>query len=134
MIRHGTRYPSPKAISIINEYSKLIRDKIIISKTSQLCDQDLKLFKDWGLHVDPDLAKDLHIEGEEELVYMGERLYSRYPDLFKDYHDDDFLFRSTATQRSQLSGESLAVGLFSRSVAQHVVFDNPVTPHDPLIR
>jgi len=134
LIRHGTRYPSAKGIEILNEYSKLIRDRIVESKTSQLCDLDLKLFKEWSLDVDPDLAKDLHVEGEEELIYMGERLFSRYPDLFKDYHEDQFLFRSTATQRSQLSGESLALGLFSRPVAKHVVFDKPVTPHDPLIR
>ena len=34
------------------------------------------------------------LQGEEELIYMGERMVARFPKLLSDYHSEHFLFRN----------------------------------------
>ena len=137
IIRHGTRYPSKKAIRLINNDAEVLKDRIINSPNTKLCPKDIELLRDWSIEVDESQAKDLHREGEEELIYMGERLFSRFPELFhqhSDYDHQNYLFRSTNTQRTVETFKSLALGLFSRPIAKKVKLEEPITPHDPLIR
>jgi len=134
IIRHGTRYPSKKAIRYITQDVLEIRDRIVRSPKTKLCKDDIKNLKSWNLSVDASLKKDLHKEGIEELIFLGERMLDRHPSLLQEYHHSHYIFRATDTQRALVSGESFALGMFSRPMARKVKFQDPIKPHDPLIR
>jgi len=134
IIRHGTRYPSEEAIKIVKTNVTTLRDRLLESNQSKLCPEDLELLKAWNYTVDYEQAKKLHAEGVEELIFMGERLLERYPKLLTTYHENDFIFRTTKTERARRSGESLVLGLFSNPTAKRVKFQTSVEEHDPLIR
>ncbi|XP_023323343.1 multiple inositol polyphosphate phosphatase 1 isoform X3 [Eurytemora carolleeae] len=135
IVRHGTRYPSKEAIRFITKDVVEIRDRILNSSNSLMCKEDLDNLLSWKPEqLNLDQSKDLHVEGEDELIYMGERMVSRFPNLLAEYQPQHFLFRATGTQRAELSGRSFAVGLFSRMIAHKVKFEDPIQPHDPLLR
>ena len=89
-----------------------IRDRIVRSPTTKLCTDDIKNLKSWNLSVDASLKKDLHKEGIEELIFLGERMLDRHPSLLQEYHHSHYIFRATDTQRALVSGESFALGTF----------------------
>ena len=99
-----------------------------------LC-KDLELLKSWKPDVTVSHTKKLHPEGEKELTLMAERFADKFPNLLKQNYDPNkFHFRATATQRAERSAFFFATGLFDRKVAYEVKYDEPITPHDPLIR
>jgi multiple inositol-polyphosphate phosphatase/2,3-bisphosphoglycerate 3-phosphatase len=66
-------------------------------------------------------AKNLHPEGEKELLLMAERFQERFPYLLTgDYHEESFKFRATNTQRAQQSQFYFATGLFNKQIAYKV--------------
>ena len=91
--------------------------------------------KSWKPDVTVSHTKKLHAEGEKELTLMAERYADKFPNLLKQKYDPNkFRFRATDTQRAQQSAFFFATGLFDRKVAYEVKYDEPITPHDPLIR
>jgi len=134
VVRHGTRYPSPEAIRFMTEDLVELQKKILSSPNTLLCQKDLDRIAKWQPSVTANQSKDLHPEGEKELILMGERMVERYSSLLGDYHHQDFIFRATDTQRSKESAKHFAIGMFTRPVANRVKYEDPIKPHDPLIR
>lgn len=137
IVRHGTRYPSKEAIRFMNTDLKLLRDQIVTASREGrggLCRRDLQELANWNADLNETQAKHLHAEGEIELMLIGERFASRFPELLQDYVPSQFKFRATNTQRSQLSGRNYAVGLFGKIVGSKVIFEDPILPQDPVIR
>ena len=132
--RHGTRYPSKKGVEALINMIPEILNKIDLGQT-ELCDKDLELLKSWKPDVTIADTKRLHAEGEKELTLMAERFADNFPNLLKQKYDPNkFHFRATATERAEQSAFFFATGLFDRKVAYKVKYDEPITPHDPLIR
>ena len=135
MSRHGTRYPSKKGINGINYILPEILNKIDLTKNSQLCENDLKLLRSWTPQVNISQAKNLHAEGEKELILMAESYANKFPQILKQpYSPEKFEFRATNTERARKSAFNFATGLFDRKIAQEVEYYPPIKPHDPLIR
>lgn len=137
VVRHGTRYPSKKAIKLMHGELNQLRVRILSAAEegqSSLCEGDVKLLKMWKTEVTEEQAKLLHPEGEKEMVLLGERWLNRLPDLLNDYQEDMFRLRATNTQRSQESGHSFTTGLWTRLVGRKVKWEQVVVPHDPIIR
>ena len=132
--RHGTRYPSKKGVEALINMIPEILNKVDLGQT-ELCDKDLELLKSWKPDVTISDTKRLHAEGEKELTLMAERFADKFPNLLKQKYDPNkFHFRATATERAEQSAFFFATGLFDRKVAYKVKYDQPITPHDPLIR
>ena len=112
--RHGTRYPSKSGIDAINQ----ILPSLTRLNDSKLCEKDIQLLKNWQPQdLSPNDAKKLHAEGEKELLLMAERFQLRFPHLLsQDYHEENFKFRATNTQRAKQSQFYFATGLFGRKV------------------
>ena len=130
--RHGTRYPSKSGINAINT----ILPTILKSDKSKLCAKDIEILQKWqpsNLKIED--AKNLHAEGEKELLLLAERFQEKFPKILSsDYHPEDFYFRATNTERAQKSQFYFATGLFGRKEAYHVNFTDPIEPFDPVIR
>ena len=132
--RHGTRYPSKKGVEAIIDIMPEILNNIDLRET-KLCEKGFELLKSWKPDVTVSDTKKLHPEGEKELTLMAERFADKFPNLLKQKYDPNkFRFRATDTQRAQQSAFFFATGLFDRKVAYEVKYDEPITPHDPLIR
>ena len=106
-----------------------LRDRIIGAEDG-LCSRGKERLKLWKREVDPSDQKLLHVEGEKELLGMGERWHARLPQLFDDYQESEFRFRATVKQRAKESGRFFASGLLGGDVQ----WEDPVLPHDPVIR
>ena len=132
--RHGTRYPSKQGIKLMNEVIPTILENIDESKT-KLCPEDLKLMNEWNSNAVENQAKNLHPEGELELLNLGENYQNFLPDLLnEDYHDQDYSWRSTKTQRTKESLFYFATGMFGKQVAYNVKYFVSNTSFDPIIR
>lgn len=131
--RHGTRYPSKKGIDAINHVLPGILNSLTKSK---LCAKDIELLEKWQpVNLSPNHAKKLHAEGEKELLLMAERFQFRLKSLLEqDYHEDNFKFRATNTQRAEQSQFHFATGLFGRKEAYKIKYEDPIEPFDPVIR
>ena len=79
VVRHGTRYPSVKAIKLMTEELPELRERIV--RAGKLCPQDLRLLQDWRVELEPSQEKVLHREGEREMVLLGSRWSQRLPAL-----------------------------------------------------
>ena len=76
VVRHGTRYPSKAAIKLMMEDLPELRDKIINAEHN-LCPEDLELLRNWSVKVEKNVSKNLHAEGESEMILLGERWLQR---------------------------------------------------------
>ena len=132
--RHGTRYPSKQGIKMMNEMIPKILEKIDESK-SKLCTQDLQLLRKWSSNAVENQAKKLHPEGELELMNLGENYQNFLPELLNpDYHDEEYNWRSTKTQRTKESLFYFATGMFGKQQAYNVKYFVSNTSFDPIIR
>ena len=134
VVRHGTRYPSKKAIRLMRGDIPRLRDAILAAESGDLCDEDRKLLGDWNIDVDPEQAKHLHVEGDSEMILLGERWLSRLPELLAHYHEAGFTLRSTHTERSLRSGRGFITGLWTRVTLPRATWHVIKDEHDPLIR
>ena len=134
IVRHGTRYPSKDAILLMKEDLPRLRDMIVNSENSQLCDTDMELLRNWSVEIETEWSKNLHVEGEKEMILLGERWLNRYPELLSQYEPSVYRLRSTDTQRSLKSGESFITGLWSRVAVSQATWHVSASGHDPLIR
>ena len=76
IVRHGTRYPSKKAIKLMTVDMPQLRDRIL-SSDNKLCQHDRDLLTNWNINVELDNSKNLHVEGDEEMILLGERWLNR---------------------------------------------------------
>ena len=99
-----------------------------------MCDEDRQLLRDWDIDVNPDQSKHLHVEGDSEMVLLGERWLTRLPGLLDHYHEASFTLRSTDTERSLRSGKGFITGLWTRVTLPRATWHVIKDEHDPLIR
>ncbi|XP_011144551.1 multiple inositol polyphosphate phosphatase 1 isoform X2 [Harpegnathos saltator] len=137
LLRHGTRYPGKKYIPrMLDELPKW---KHIILKNydngeTRLSADDAALFKKWKpIFTSSDTMK-LAIEGENEMIDLGERYQARFPSLMPEvYSNQTYKFRYTSTQRTEESAKHFAVGLFGWQKSQSVWYPEPAY-RDPVLR
>ena len=132
VVRHGTRYPSIKAIWLMTNTLPGLRDKIVAA--GKLCHPELKFLQDWKVYLDESLEKKLHEEGEREMMLLGHRWRQRLPDLLENYEETRFNLRTTRTQRCVASGHSFVMGVWPAVPKADIAWEEPVIDHDPLIR
>lgn len=87
IVRHGSRTPSKKLIFRMKTDLINIRNKILTSD-HQLCGKDLIKFRNWNPVFEEFEAKYLVATGEDELVELGERMQTNFPEVFPDYFDN----------------------------------------------
>uniref|UniRef100_A0A8D8ZWM5 Multiple inositol polyphosphate phosphatase 1 n=1 Tax=Cacopsylla melanoneura TaxID=428564 RepID=A0A8D8ZWM5_9HEMI len=136
LVRHGTRLPGDKIIAKIKHDLSTLQEKIIDNYSqdkSNLC--DISMFKSWTPHFELDGDdKSLTIEGQRELLALGQRLRNRFPTLLNQKFDNDtFFFKYTKTQRTQESAFRFVEGLFGREGSTEVWYPRSVK-RDPILR
>ncbi|CAL1684595.1 unnamed protein product [Lasius platythorax] len=137
ILRHGTRYPGKKYIPrMINDLPQLQR--IILenyeNNITSLSADDAALFKKWKLSITQRNMMKLAVEGENEMIDLGERYQARFPSLMPEaYNNQTYRFRYTSTQRTEESAKHFAVGLFGWHNSQNIWYPAPIY-RDPVIR
>lgn len=136
IIRHGTRNPSESVILQAQNRLAEIKELILEQSNPNLCSEDLKKLRRWSwkhLNASED-EKLLVSEGEDELIELAERMQHRFPSLLPDlYSPELYYFKYTATQRTLMSAQSFATGLFGRHRI-HTVRYPPPLHKDPILR
>lgn len=100
LYRHGTRLPGTNEIYKYTYNLTELRDNLV--KTARLNAKELADFKDWRPKIiQPEQAKYLTKEGDEELLQLGARFRQRFPNLFNT--QSQFIFKHSPTQRTETS-------------------------------
>lgn len=91
ILRHGTRYPGKKYIPrMINELPQL--QCIILenyeNNITSLSTDDAALFKKWKLSITQRNMMKLAVEGENEMIDLGERYQARFPSLMPEAYNN----------------------------------------------
>lgn len=137
--RHGTRYPGSKLIPKMKELYKL-REQIVSNhlekRLGHLCDYDLENFRNWKLddNVREDMADFLTPQGETDLKGLAVRLKAAFPELLtpNDYRSmNNYVFRSTKTQRTEESMSAFIEGLFGN---KNAIIPRQAPDNDTLLR
>lgn len=119
LVRHGTRYPSPKDTAGMKLGTKL-RDKILhnyeldyANGDDALCAADLQGLStwEWDKTIESE-TYNLTQEGWREVKEIGQRYQRRFPELMSFYSADQFYFRHTDRQRTWDSCKAYVEGLF----------------------
>ncbi|XP_024878234.1 multiple inositol polyphosphate phosphatase 1-like [Temnothorax curvispinosus] len=130
VLRHGTRYPGKKYIPrMIDELPEL--QNVILNNydkgATNLSADDAALFRKWRLSFARGHMMKLAVEGENEMIDLGERYQARFPSLLpEDFNNQTYKFRFTATQRTEESARHFAVGLFGFHNSKNVWYPLPV--------
>lgn len=130
IMRHGTRYPNKKYIPFMT--SELPRLQRIILKNyennaTNLSTDVAALFRQWNLQITQRDVMKLALEGENEMIDLGERYQARFPSLMpEEYSNKTYKFRFTSTQRTEESARHFAVGLFGWRNSKNVLYPEPI--------
>lgn len=87
ILRHGTRYPGKKYISrMIDDLPEL--QHVILQNykngATNLSADDAALFREWKLSFVRGNTMKLAVEGENEMIDLGERYQARFPSLMPE--------------------------------------------------
>ncbi|XP_046838609.1 multiple inositol polyphosphate phosphatase 1-like isoform X2 [Vespa crabro] len=137
ILRHGTRYPGkknvPHMIKNLPELQKIILNNYKMNKTNLSHDTIIKL-SNWKLRFTKNDMMNLAKEGENEMIDLGERYQSRFPNIMPEiYNKRSYKLKYTATQRTEESAKHFAVGLFGWQNSQNVEYPKP-KHKDPILR
>ncbi|XP_011883684.1 PREDICTED: uncharacterized protein LOC105570842, partial [Vollenhovia emeryi] len=130
ILRHGTLYPGkkyiPRMIDDLPELQHVILKNHANGATNLSAD-DVALFRGWKLPFGRGHMMKLALEGENEMIDLGERYQARFPSLMPEAFDNrTYKFRFTATQRTEESARHFAVGLFGWHNSKSVWYPLPV--------
>ncbi|XP_067638914.1 multiple inositol polyphosphate phosphatase 1 [Eurosta solidaginis] len=134
VIRHGTRNPSKEHIEGAKVKLLRLKENILLNPLTNLCLDELTRLRLWHFNVSSEEEKYLTPEGVDELIELAERMQKRFPYLLPDQYDPNlYYFKYTKTQRTLLSAQSFATGLFGRHRIGQVIY--PEALHkDPVLR
>lgn len=140
--RHGTRLPSagsilklPKLIKIQSEIIKNYNEEGNRPIEDALCPEDLQLLKEWKWDTNITVDKNdwLTIQGWNDLKGIAQFYKANFPTLLSAYYPSKFIFRHSATQRTQASYKAFVDGLLGEGANEFI--PAPVVPkRDTLIR
>nr|XP_045611705.1 multiple inositol polyphosphate phosphatase 1-like isoform X3 [Procambarus clarkii] len=135
LVRHGTRYPSDDdTAAFLLTLPGLQIDILLAHQEGQgeLCDGDLTLLTGWSIGaLNMTWSSQLAPEGYRELEAIATRYKESLPLLLdQPFTNSSFKFRHTATQRTEASARSYALGLFGDDSAYIPEALDP----DPLLR
>lgn len=141
--RHGTRLPSAKTISNVGQLEEM-RDKIVNNyrvlkqkpDKGELCAEDLFSIKAWKFNssITPQMEYMLNPQGWEDLKLLAKTYQRQVPNILtKEYEPANFLFRHTATQRTEESFKAYVEGLFGPNVWQ-TIHRSKAEGNDTLLR
>lgn len=130
ILRHGTRYPGkkyvPRMIDELAEWQNVIL-KNYQNGATNLSAADAALFRKWKLSFARGSVMKLAVEGENEMIDLGERYQARFPSLMPEtFNNQTYKFRFTATQRAEESARHFTVGLFGWHNSKNVWYPLPV--------
>ncbi|XP_011170916.1 multiple inositol polyphosphate phosphatase 1 isoform X2 [Solenopsis invicta] len=130
ILRHGTRYPGkkymPHMVDDLPELQHVILKNYANGVINMSAD-DVALFRKWKLSFAQGNAMKLAVEGENEMIDLGERYQARFPILMPEaFNNQTYKFRFTATQRTEESARHFAVGLFGWHNSKNVWYPLPV--------
>lgn len=135
--RHGTRWPNPTELNNIwnNEHlGQQIQLHYEQGKTS-LCASDIELIRNWQFdpNITVELAQYVIAAGWNELEGLGQRYQAAFPSIFSPYSPNDYRFRASNFQRTQVSLHAFADGLFGLNGHEQIDLEEVVEP-DYLLR
>ncbi|XP_043479163.1 multiple inositol polyphosphate phosphatase 1-like isoform X2 [Leptopilina heterotoma] len=139
VVRHGTRYPDLDQIPNMQKLL-ILRDEIISNhrekQMGHLCESDLKNLENWKLddNVTDNMTELLTPQGENDLKGLALRLKAAFPELLTTINNsstNDYVFRSTKTQRTEKSMSSFIERLFGN---KNAVTPENVPNNDTLLR
>ncbi|XP_026744266.1 multiple inositol polyphosphate phosphatase 1-like [Trichoplusia ni] len=136
VIRHGTRLPSKKDIVAGSNLLDLKYEILLQHENGKgpLSKEQLRRLEDWKQEHDVEQESYLTLEGQDEMILLAERMQKRFPNAIRERYDNKtFLFRYTATQRTQQSARFFTNGLFEKKNAQDIIFA-PATKVDIVLR
>ncbi|GFS28292.1 multiple inositol polyphosphate phosphatase 1 [Nephila pilipes] len=114
--RHATRYPDKEYIEGMIKLLPTLKEKIInntISGKAGLCQEDLESLKKWKLNMKLDDDNRLSKTGEDEAEDLAHRYKEKFPSLLdKKYSPEEFTVEYTSRERTKVTAESFARGLF----------------------
>lgn len=91
ILRHGTRYPSkkyvPRIIDELPQLQHLILKNYKNGKTNLSVD-DAALFEKWKVPFSQRDTMKLAVEGENEMIDLGERYQARFPSLMPEAYSN----------------------------------------------
>ncbi|XP_011642707.1 multiple inositol polyphosphate phosphatase 1 isoform X1 [Pogonomyrmex barbatus] len=130
ILRHGTRYPGkkyvPRMIDDLPELQHVILQNYENGATNLSAD-DAALFKKWKLSFARGQMMKLAVEGENEMIDLGERYQARFPSLMPETFDNQtYKIRFTSTQRTEESARHFAIGLFGWHNSKNIRYPLPV--------
>ncbi|KAK0174779.1 hypothetical protein PV327_010509 [Microctonus hyperodae] len=136
VIRHGTRYPGKKIMSMTNHLLDL-QENILYNCQRYGCPLNYiqqKRFAEWKLTFFEHDKMRLHSVGQDELIALGERFQSRFPQLMPEiYSNHSYKFKFTATERTEESAKHFAIGLFGKHQSRNVWYP-AAEKRDPILR
>ncbi|KAK0160827.1 hypothetical protein PV328_008194 [Microctonus aethiopoides] len=136
VIRHGTRYPGKKIASMMNELLN-IQANILDNCQRYGCplnDIQRRRLAKWKLTFSKHDKMHLHSVGQDELIALGERFQSRFPQLMPEkYSNDSYKFKFTDRERTEESAKHFAIGLFGKYQSRNVWYP-PAEKKDPVLR
>lgn len=135
LVRHGSRYPSEKAIQDFVNILPELRARIVnvCKGCGKLCSSDKKLISYWQSNLNESIAQTLAPEGAYQQEEISSKFLNLFPEILPDtFATEDYKFRYTATQRTRESALAYARGAFG-SHAESIHMPEPTDP-DPLLQ
>lgn len=131
--RYGTRLPNPTELTNIFGNERLYQE--ILSNYEQgrtsLCASDIEMLKNWKFNpnITFDVAEDLVAAGWNELEQLAQRYQTAFPSILSSsYSPNDYFFYAADYQRTQVSLQAFADGLFGVNGHEQVYFEDVPEP------
>ncbi|XP_055532258.1 multiple inositol polyphosphate phosphatase 1-like [Wyeomyia smithii] len=142
--RHGTRLPGKKDIEFLSRTLNNLRDSILDNyenrrtapDTGRMCPDDLELLRNWrwDSNITVDYESFLTVQGWNDLKFLARREQDRFNEVFYGpYVKERYLFRHTATQRTEASFKAFVEGLFGDN-AYNQISAEPEPNDDTLLK
>ncbi|XP_032795585.1 multiple inositol polyphosphate phosphatase 1 [Daphnia magna] len=137
MSRHGTRNTGTKDMIKMKEKLPLIFKDIKLNHKEgrgSLCEDDINNLEDWEFIANVTEDKFLVREGFLELKGLGRRFQKRFPTLLsKPYVNESYEFQFTDSERTDVSAQAFAKGMFGKKDSSNVYMKKSPKP-DNLLR
>ncbi|CAG9783864.1 unnamed protein product [Diatraea saccharalis] len=86
IIRHGTRLPSAKDIVGMKDILRDLKYEILFNHKKSK--EQLKRLEEWSSDIDIEEEKYLTREGQDEMIFLAERMQKRFPNAIKSKYDN----------------------------------------------
>ncbi|GBM39310.1 Multiple inositol polyphosphate phosphatase 1 [Araneus ventricosus] len=128
--RHATRYPDEEyivdLIKLLPALKKNITDSFLAGK-AKICKEDLEKIKKFELNMKKEDDNRISATGAVEAQNLGHRLKRKFSPILDDkYSPEKFLIEYTSRDRTKVTAENFAKGLFGDDDYKNIDFEGKV--------